>query len=150
MVFQSINESINQSFIQSISFIPINQPIKRNLKSIIISYSILSLPRPLNPASIILLTNLTPDSLQPSTPASPVEQTTCGVCGDAADGPRDHETGGRFATGAIAKNYKQGDVSLLVNQINPLFSRSINNSINLLITQSTNSFNQSVNYSKYQ
>ncbi|RUS86685.1 hypothetical protein EGW08_005559 [Elysia chlorotica] len=36
-------------------------------------------------------------------------RTSCGVCGDSVDSARDHETGGRFATGTIAKSYKQGD-----------------------------------------
>ncbi|GFS09714.1 cell wall integrity and stress response component 4-like [Elysia marginata] len=36
-------------------------------------------------------------------------RTTCGVCGDAVEGPRDHETGGLFATGIIAKDYREGE-----------------------------------------
>jgi len=31
-----------------------------------------------------------------------------GICGDRADGPRDHEAGGKFATGEIAATYEQG------------------------------------------
>ncbi|GFR85845.1 cell wall integrity and stress response component 4-like [Elysia marginata] len=32
----------------------------------------------------------------------------CGVCGDPFDGSRDHEAGGKYATGIIAKRYTQG------------------------------------------
>ncbi|XP_069134843.1 uncharacterized protein [Argopecten irradians] len=32
----------------------------------------------------------------------------CGVCGDPWDGPRDHEAGGKYATGTITRNYKEG------------------------------------------
>ena len=42
----------------------------------------------------------------------------CGVCGDSFSGPRLHETGGKFATGIIVKEYKKGeiiDVFVMVN-----------------------------------
>lgn len=32
----------------------------------------------------------------------------CGVCGDAFDGPRAHEYGGRYATGLISKSFPSG------------------------------------------
>lgn len=32
----------------------------------------------------------------------------CGVCGDRYDRPRDHESGGRFASKIIAKSYNEG------------------------------------------
>ncbi|GFO08386.1 endonuclease-reverse transcriptase [Plakobranchus ocellatus] len=32
----------------------------------------------------------------------------CGVCGDPFDGPRDHEAGGKYARGVIARQYSQG------------------------------------------
>ncbi|CAG5114513.1 unnamed protein product, partial [Candidula unifasciata] len=32
----------------------------------------------------------------------------CGLCGDAYDGVRENETGGKFATGIISKTYTQG------------------------------------------
>ena len=36
----------------------------------------------------------------------------CGVCGDSLSEaePRDHEAGGRFATGTIVREYTQGQV----------------------------------------
>ncbi|XP_059162986.1 uncharacterized protein LOC131946310 [Physella acuta] len=34
----------------------------------------------------------------------------CGVCGDAHHGKREHEAGGKYANGIIAREYKQGDV----------------------------------------
>lgn len=36
-------------------------------------------------------------------------RTDCGVCGDPADGPRDNEAGGKFATGTIAQHYTEGE-----------------------------------------
>jgi len=33
----------------------------------------------------------------------------CGICGDAWDGPRRHEAGGKYATGTIVRNYKAGE-----------------------------------------
>ncbi|WAR00150.1 hypothetical protein MAR_024522 [Mya arenaria] len=32
----------------------------------------------------------------------------CGVCGDRPEGPRDHEAGGKYARGVIARQYKVG------------------------------------------
>jgi len=32
----------------------------------------------------------------------------CGVCGDAWNGPRDHEPGGKYATGTIVRSYQVG------------------------------------------
>ena len=34
----------------------------------------------------------------------------CGLCGDAYDGPRENEAGGRYATGTIVKQYSSGKV----------------------------------------
>lgn len=41
----------------------------------------------------------------------------CGICGDAFSASRDHETGGKFATTTIVREYLQGaliDVKILV------------------------------------
>ncbi|CAH1773237.1 unnamed protein product [Owenia fusiformis] len=35
----------------------------------------------------------------------------CGTCGDAYQGPRPHEAGGKYANGVIAKTYKQGQIA---------------------------------------
>ena len=32
----------------------------------------------------------------------------CGICGDPYQGPRDHEAGGKYASGVIVKTYRQG------------------------------------------
>ncbi|XP_013418916.1 uncharacterized protein LOC106179736 [Lingula anatina] len=34
----------------------------------------------------------------------------CGICGDPYDGKRDHEAGGRYATGTIVRSYQTGQV----------------------------------------
>ena len=34
----------------------------------------------------------------------------CGLCGDAWDGPRDHEVGGRYFTGKIVGTYSPGQL----------------------------------------
>ena len=34
----------------------------------------------------------------------------CGVCGDRYDGPRDHEIGGKYATGVVVAEYQPGDI----------------------------------------
>merc|ERR1712121_518255 len=34
----------------------------------------------------------------------------CGICGDPYDGVREHEAGGRFASGTIVAEYTEGDV----------------------------------------
>jgi hypothetical protein len=41
----------------------------------------------------------------------------CGMCGDPYDGPRNHELGGKYATGTITRTYSMGqifDVKILV------------------------------------
>ena len=41
----------------------------------------------------------------------------CGMCGDPYDGPRNHELGGKYATGTITRTYNMGqifDVKILV------------------------------------
>ena len=42
--------------------------------------------------------------------------TGCGICGDPYDAkdPKEHEAGGRYATGHISEHYQQGQVSLRV------------------------------------
>ncbi|CAL1534238.1 unnamed protein product [Lymnaea stagnalis] len=39
-----------------------------------------------------------------------VNKGRCGLCGDPYDGPREQEAGGKYATGTIARTYRQGDV----------------------------------------
>lgn len=34
----------------------------------------------------------------------------CGICGDPADGPREHEIGGKFYSGHISKSFSQNTV----------------------------------------
>merc|ERR1712168_72139 len=41
----------------------------------------------------------------------------CGICGDPYDGRRDHEAGGRYATGTIVAEYKQGEVIPITVQL---------------------------------
>ena len=41
----------------------------------------------------------------------------CGVCGDAWNGPREHEAGGRYATGTIARNYTEGHTITIKVQV---------------------------------
>lgn len=41
----------------------------------------------------------------------------CGICGDSINGPREHELGGKYATGIIGRTYEMGqiiDVNILV------------------------------------
>jgi hypothetical protein len=41
----------------------------------------------------------------------------CGICGDSYSGPKDHELGGKYATGIVGQTYEMGqiiDVNILV------------------------------------
>lgn len=38
-----------------------------------------------------------------------VQNGRCGICGDAYQGPRDHEDGGIYATGLIGRTYESGE-----------------------------------------
>ena len=41
----------------------------------------------------------------------------CGICGDAYDRPREHEAGGKYATGTIVRSYRAGQVMPILIQI---------------------------------
>ncbi|XP_059147510.1 uncharacterized protein LOC131935161 [Physella acuta] len=41
----------------------------------------------------------------------------CGVCGDPWNGPREHEPGGLFATGAITRKYRTNDTIFVVIEL---------------------------------
>ena len=41
----------------------------------------------------------------------------CGICGDPYDGPRDHEAGGKYATGTIVRYYRVGQVMPVLIQL---------------------------------
>ena len=58
----------------------------------------------------------------------------CGVCGDAFNGPRDHEMGGKYATGVVMEEYEPGDViSVTVEITGKKAYLSINHLIRVMI-----------------
>ena len=56
----------------------------------------------------------------------------CGVCGDAFNGPRDHEAGGKYATNMVVRHYVTGalvDVKILVNRTHRFAGTTIDDRI---------------------
>ena len=49
----------------------------------------------------------------------------CGICGDAYDRPREHEAGGKYATGTIVRSYRAGQVMPILIQITSKYHSSI-------------------------